>query len=69
MVLVICGWCRKEFDAIVTHSKHSGKGNSGRSILQCLNCGRVVNSSIKESTGNIVGRKHIHRELKYGDVV
>lgn len=69
MVLVICGWCQKEFDAKVTHSKHSGKGNSGRSVLSCSNCGRVVKSSIKEETGELVGRKHTHRELKYRDIV
>lgn len=64
MTLVKCGWCQKEFYANESKNKH------GRYIvLVCENCGMIVNSSIKEPTGNIVGRKHFHRDLKDGDVV
>jgi len=64
MVKVKCGWCLEEFYAVVT------KANTGeRNHLKCPHCLRTVNSSIKESTENMVGRKHIHRELKTGDIV
>ena len=60
---VICGWCRKEFNAI----KNPGKFGYGVNV--CPHCARTVSASIKEPTGNIIGRKHIHRDLKDGDVV
>lgn len=64
MKQVICGWCYKPFMADQTKDRLDEYR-----ILRCAHCGRQVNSSIKESTGNIVGRKHIHRDLKDGDVV
>ena len=71
MVLVICGGvsCRKEFDVIVTRSNKYGKSKSGRSIVICTHCVRVGRSSVKEDLKKSVGKKHTHRELKYGDVV
>ncbi len=63
MVIVKCGWCRENFEVLGTRGKH------GYKVLTCSNCGRTVNSSIKEPIENIVGRKHIHRDLKDGDVV
>ena len=63
MTKVICGWCKKEFEAVVV------KTDYGYSTLVCPNCARIVNSSIKESTGELVGRKHVHRDLKEGDIV
>lgn len=66
MVKVICGWCKEEFDAMVYRGKD---GTGDRNPLFCPNCGNTVNSSIKEPTGEVVGRKHIHRELRKGNVV
>lgn len=62
-VKVQCGWCRKYF--IIKDLK----GKHGYETLVCCFCGRTVNSSIKESTGKSVGRKHVHRDLKDGDIV
>ena len=62
-VKVQCGWCREWMRVENSSSKY------GYKCLTCDHCGRIVNSSKKESTGNIVGRKHIHRDLKYGDIV
>jgi len=64
MVMVKCGWCSEEFDANVKKAK-----TGERVPLKCPHCTRIVSSSIKESTGKIVGRKHVHRDLKAGDVV
>ena len=63
MTQVICGWCRKPVEL------ESEKGKHGYGVKQCPNCCRVVNSSIKESTGQFVGKKHFHRDIRKGDVV
>ena len=64
MKKVKCGWCQEYFYADETKNK-----DGNYKILICKNCGARVNSSIKEPTGNVVGRKHTHRDLKDGDVV
>ena len=60
----MCGWYLKKFDAVVTKTE-AGERNP----LRCSNCFKIVRSSVKESTGNIAGKKHIHRELIKGDYV
>ncbi len=64
MTKLICGWCKKEFEATITKDKFEE-----RSILIYPHCGRRLPSSKIESTGNLVGRKHIHTEWKKGDIV
>ena len=63
MITVVCGWCRESFETNKT------KGEYGYGKLRCPHCGRIVNSSKKESTGKIVGRQHIHRDLRDNDIV
>lgn len=63
-IRVICGWCRKEF--ITT--KQTNKDNV-YPVRVCPHCGRTVNASNKEPTGNVVGRKHFHTDSKTGDIV
>ena len=58
---LICGWCRKEFYA------DTEKGKSG-AFPVIVHCGHILPASKKESTGNIVGRKHIHIPYKDGDI-
>lgn len=61
-VLLVCGWCKYEFTAILYKDKREE-----RNILICPKCSHILSSSIKESTGNVVGRKHFHKEYKNGD--
>jgi uncharacterized CHY-type Zn-finger protein len=61
--IVKCGWCRKDFETNVTIRKR------GYEVKVCPYCARTVNSSRKEPTGSLVGRKHIHSDLKDGDIV
>ena len=69
MTRLICGWCRKEFHAKITRAKAGGtKDASERSKLFCPHCWRNLPSSKIESTGNVVGRKHFHKDYKDGDV-
>lgn len=63
MVKVKCGFCGKYFET------DNNKVKDDYPIRSCPHCGRTVSASRKESTGNIVGRKHIHRDSKEGDVV
>jgi len=63
-IFVICGWCKNPMEANITLDK-----DKARSILICPNCSRTLPSSRKESTNNVVGRKHIHRDWKSGDIV
>lgn len=63
MVNVVCGWCKKEFET------GNQKIKDDYPVRSCPFCGRTVNASRKESTGNIVGRKHIHSNSKEGDIV
>ena len=60
----ICGWCRSEFKYKIYKDKQDD-----RNLLICSNCNHLLPSSKKESTGNLVGRKHIHIEWKNGDVI
>ena len=60
-----CGWCKGYFAAIITKDKT----DDARSILNCPHCSRTLPSSKKESTGSLVGRKHIHIDWKNGDIV
>ena len=64
MVEVICGWCLKDFNAVVRGGK-----SGDRSVLVCPHCIKVVRSSVKESTEQSTGRLHVHRELRKGDYV
>lgn len=64
-VKVICGWCRKEFE---TDNTRNPKTESYGTKI-CPHCGREVNASRKELTGNLVGRKRFKFPLKDGDVV
>lgn len=61
-MILKCGWCHKEFDANVNTNK-----NGEYPLLTCYNCGRLLPASKKVSTGNLVGRKHIHKSYKLGD--
>ena len=60
MTRLICGWCGKEFHAKTRQATH------GFPVI--IHCGHILPASKKESTGKIVGRKHIHIEYKDGDV-
>jgi transcription elongation factor Elf1 len=60
----ICGWCRNSFKEKITKDKYDD-----RSLLICPNCGHLLPSSRKESTGKLESRKHIHIEWKNGDVI
>lgn len=62
-VVVKCGWCQKDFPT------ESSEGKHGYGTKRCPHCGTIVNSSKIEYTGNLVGLKHIHSDLKTGDVV
>ena len=62
MTKLICGWCKKEFEVTISKDKWDERN------IVC-HCGRILPSSKKESTGNLVGRQHIHVEFKEGDVV
>lgn len=64
MTKIICGWCGEEFKENILKNK-----DGERNVLICPNCNRLLPSSKKESTKNLVGRKHIHVEYKDGDVV
>jgi len=64
-IYVICGWCKNPLEANITKDKN----DNARSILICPGCSRTLPSSRRESTHNIVGRKHIHRDWKSGDIV
>jgi len=69
MTKLYCGWCGNGFEARITRSKASGtKSSADRSKLFCPHCRKLLPSSKKESTGNIIGRKHIHTDYKDGDV-
>ncbi len=61
MVKVKCPWCLEltEID--------SSKGPYGYGSSFCSKCGRSIPSSKKESTGNVIGKKHIHRSYKRGE--
>jgi uncharacterized protein YbaR (Trm112 family) len=62
-MILVCGWCRKEFEANIT------KNDDGeRSLLICPHCGRLLPSSKKKLTGNLVGSKHIHEDYKGGNI-
>ena len=70
MTNLICGGCRKDFEATISkNSKANNEINTGRNILICTKCGRTLPSSKKEPTGEVVGRQHTHREWKDGDIV
>ena len=59
---LICGWCRKEFYA------DTRKGKNDEAFPPIVHCGHILPASKKESTGNLVGRKHIHIPYKNGDI-
>ena len=63
MIKIFCGWCRKVFEL-----DNSTNKDNEYPIRVCSNCGRLVNASIKELTGNLVGRKHTHFNSKYNDI-
>ncbi len=67
MVKVKCGWgdCLKEYEFSVTVLKGGG---ILRSQNPCPHCGRLNKSSHRDSVEHSA-RKHMHRELKDGDVV
>ncbi len=58
---LICGWCTDEFYA------DTQRGKTGEFNV-IVHCGHILPASKKESTGNIVGRKHIHIPYKDGDI-
>jgi len=61
---VRCGWCQGTFEMETERDKH-GYGTHG-----CLICGRIVRSSRKEVIEGIFPKgKHIHSELREGDIV
>ena len=62
MTYIICGWCDKGFYKNVTKNK-----DREYSVLTCPHCVRILPASKKVSTGNIVGRTHIHEDYKDGD--
>jgi len=64
-----CYWCYHVFQFRPTSwegnhpmpniiAKHKGCGSTS---VQCPNCRRLIPTYSKESTENVVGRKHIHR--------
>lgn len=64
-VEVICGWCRKSFE---TENQRNPKIES-YGFRICPHCGRTVQASRKELTGNVVGRKKWKSQSKTGDIV
>ena len=60
---VKCGWCHNYFETLST------RGEDGYVKKICPYCKRTVSSSKIEFTGNTVGKKHFHSDLKNGDVV
>lgn len=65
IVNVICGWCRKAFE---TENKKNTKLGVFKTRV-CPHCGKLVNASRKELTGNSVGRKRWKFPSQTGDVV
>lgn len=63
MTSVVCGWCQEGFDMKTVR----GKWGYGTQI--CPNCARMVRSSRKEPTDKTSNRKHIHLDLRKGDIV
>ena len=63
IVEITCGWCKKKFYRDTSTNK-DGK----YPILTCPHCARILPASKKVSTGNIVGRKHIHLDYMEGDI-
>lgn len=62
-VLLTCGWCGYQFTANLFMNK-----DGERNKVICPHCSQILSSSHKESTGNVVGRKHTHIEYKNGDI-
>ena len=70
MTSLICGWCKESFEATIDNCpKANNEVNQGRNILICTKCGQRLPSSNKILTGELVGRKHRHKEWKNGDIV
>ncbi len=63
MTNVKCGWCGEFFPMNTDHEKN------GYSTHICPHCYRVVRSSRKEKVENPINRKHVHFDLREGDVV
>lgn len=63
IVNIICGWCRGSFYRDVSRNK-DGK----HYLITCPHCARLLPASKKVSTGNFVGRKHIHEDYRNGDI-
>ena len=66
IVKVRCGWCRKEFE---TENQKYGKSQPSYTVRVCPYCGRTVQASKKEYTGNVVGRKKWKSPSTNGDIV
>ncbi len=60
---VTCGWCLKGFNI------PTDRGEYGWGQQRCPHCARFVRSSRKEAVEEFSSRKHVHFDLRNGDVV
>lgn len=56
-----CSWCDYEFEQDVRTSIGDKKDRVS-SHVKCPNCMRLIETYPKEYTGNLIGRRHIHRK-------
>jgi len=59
MVWIKCKWCEHEFDRLIIART---KSEVTRNQVKCPKCFRMIPSSIKISTGNVIGAKHYHED-------
>ena len=55
----VCDWCNYEFEQEVEYKLGSKKYAHSTKVV-CPNCGRTIQTWKRESTGELVGKKHIH---------
>ena len=58
-----CGWCGFGFQKEVIYDGSSKKRAYSTPVV-CPKCARTIPTWKKESTGNIVGRTHIHPDRR-----
>ena len=55
-----CCWCNHKFEKMIVYNPSSKKGCVASTVV-CPGCGHTIPASDKQLTGNLVGRKHIHK--------
>ena len=65
IIEVTCGWCNNQFD---TPNDRISKVEAYLP-RHCPHCGRTVQASRKEFTGNVIGKKRFKLPSRVGDIV